>query len=158
MRCQVCNSGLDISVHHRTYDTHGREHSNMMDLVVLCSNCHGLFHGHITREYVLPTPMRAKRERKPAAKAASVKPGVMLPHTEADLQMPDGEAITLTKELIKRCRTSQSGFTNATIRAFGIKKEDLTQGWPFRLRGKVLSREDYRKALEGRFHYNTRLE
>jgi hypothetical protein len=43
-RCQVCNRGdLVLNVHHRTYERRGDE--TIGDLVVLCYDCHGLFHG-----------------------------------------------------------------------------------------------------------------
>jgi 5-methylcytosine-specific restriction endonuclease McrA len=42
-RCQVCNSGRNLHVHHRTYERRGRELPG--DLTVLCSGCHSLFHG-----------------------------------------------------------------------------------------------------------------
>lgn len=47
-RCQICYETGKLSVHHRTYVRLGRERS--MDLTVLCSRCHKLFHG------ILPEP------------------------------------------------------------------------------------------------------
>ena len=45
-RCQVCNASQDdcavLNVHHRTYKRRGRERAS--DLIVLCSDCHRLFH------------------------------------------------------------------------------------------------------------------
>lgn len=41
-RCSVCASTKDLNVHHNTYDRLGRE-SNA-DLIVLCRQCHALFH------------------------------------------------------------------------------------------------------------------
>lgn len=46
-KCQLCGSGLNLAVHHRTYENHGYEHCyNVMntDLIVLCKNCHSKFH------------------------------------------------------------------------------------------------------------------
>ncbi len=43
-RCQVCNKKGRLELHHRTYERLGEE--RMEDLLVLCSSCHGLFHGH----------------------------------------------------------------------------------------------------------------
>ena len=42
-RCQICNAGGELHAHHRTYQRLG--HELQSDLVALCSNCHGLFHG-----------------------------------------------------------------------------------------------------------------
>lgn len=42
-RCQVCNySDTVLDVHHRTYERRGNE--NQRDLIVLCRNCHSIFH------------------------------------------------------------------------------------------------------------------
>lgn len=42
-RCQVCNAnGVTLHVHHRTYERRGTE--RFSDLIVLCRECHELFH------------------------------------------------------------------------------------------------------------------
>jgi 5-methylcytosine-specific restriction endonuclease McrA len=41
-RCQVCNGGEDLQVHHRSYENLGCE--KRVDLIVLCKHCHALFH------------------------------------------------------------------------------------------------------------------
>lgn len=43
-RCQVCNAPRQLHVHHRTYKRRGAELER--DLVVLCGDCHVLFHEH----------------------------------------------------------------------------------------------------------------
>jgi len=43
-KCQVCNSGGKLNVHHKTYENHGEEHLHLADLTVLCCDCHGKFH------------------------------------------------------------------------------------------------------------------
>ncbi len=45
-RCQVCNSGEDLNVHHRTYERRGNEDPG--DLTVLCQQCHAWFHRRMT--------------------------------------------------------------------------------------------------------------
>lgn len=47
-RCMVCDSQEGLNVHHRTYRNLGNE--PILDLVVLCSNCHALFHDKLTRD------------------------------------------------------------------------------------------------------------
>ncbi|MDF1599690.1 hypothetical protein PZ895_07860 [Mesorhizobium sp. YIM 152430] len=42
--CQTCAGGGQLHVHHRTYVRRGAEHSS--DLIVLCADCHDLFHKH----------------------------------------------------------------------------------------------------------------
>ncbi len=45
-RCQICaERGLTLSVHHSCYDRRGRELAQ--DVVVLCENCHRLYHDHL---------------------------------------------------------------------------------------------------------------
>lgn len=41
-RCQVCNAGSHLHVHHRTYERRGNE--ALSDLTVLCRTCHEAFH------------------------------------------------------------------------------------------------------------------
>lgn len=41
-RCQLCNRGERLHVHHRTYKNRGNEHFG--DLIVLCAACHKHFH------------------------------------------------------------------------------------------------------------------
>jgi hypothetical protein len=44
-RCQLCNSGGLLNVHHRTYERRGCEW--MTDLIVLCHPCHAKFHDKV---------------------------------------------------------------------------------------------------------------
>jgi hypothetical protein len=41
-RCQVCNKKSVLNVHHRTYERRG--HEKAADLIVLCKDCHRLYH------------------------------------------------------------------------------------------------------------------
>jgi len=41
-RCQICNSPRSLHTHHRTYERRGDELPE--DLIVLCAECHELFH------------------------------------------------------------------------------------------------------------------
>jgi hypothetical protein len=43
-RCQICNCGGEVHVHHRTYERLG-EQDEHRDLVVLCKSCHERHHG-----------------------------------------------------------------------------------------------------------------
>lgn len=44
-RCQICNGDTNLDVHHRTYERRGSERN--ADVVVLCRQCHALFHGKL---------------------------------------------------------------------------------------------------------------
>lgn len=144
MRCQVCNQPNGIQTHHRTYDSHGEEHLNMVDLVVLCESCHGLFHGHMPA--VVHTPLRPIPSSRPEPRPA-------LPiFKESDLIVPEQDPIVLTIELIEMCRTARRGFTAYTLDALGIGTEDrIIRGWIRRSVGRSVSRAQYRDAQIGRF-------
>ncbi len=43
-RCELCGKNQNLNVHHKTYENHGSEHSNLDDLILLCRNCHAKFH------------------------------------------------------------------------------------------------------------------
>lgn len=63
-RCQVCNTDLNLQVHHRTYARRGAELPG--DLTVLCAGHHALFHGKIPG----PAQQRPKRSRRSSPKRA----------------------------------------------------------------------------------------
>lgn len=156
-RCQLCNSQHDLAAHHRTYEHRGRELDYLDDLVCLCRRCHAIFHGHAPAHTL--TPPTIQQEARPYAKSLKLrKPSAKsIPQDpiEIEAMMPPipGPEITLTKELIDQARTN-GAFTNASLRAFGLRYVPET-GWPDRLVGKSIPKEDYRKALEGRFQCNT---
>lgn len=62
-RCQVCNAGGELHVHHRTYERVGEERDN--DLTVLCEMCHTIFHDRIPKP---PEPKPAAPTRDPKAR------------------------------------------------------------------------------------------
>jgi len=43
-KCQVCGSKYNLDVHHNSYEHVGDEKNHLNDLVVLCRDCHSLFH------------------------------------------------------------------------------------------------------------------
>jgi len=43
-KCQVCGSIERLQVHHNTYERRGQERPE--DVIVLCHDCHTLFHQH----------------------------------------------------------------------------------------------------------------
>jgi len=44
-KCQLCNNSGELHVHHKTYDTRGKEGYD--DVIVLCSDCHAKFHDKV---------------------------------------------------------------------------------------------------------------
>jgi hypothetical protein len=43
-RCVICNSSGNLHVHHRSYKWKGHKDKEINDLVLLCRDCHYLFH------------------------------------------------------------------------------------------------------------------
>lgn len=44
--CVICNSRRDLHVHHRSYTYRGKPNQEVKDLILLCAECHNLFHTH----------------------------------------------------------------------------------------------------------------
>lgn len=88
---------------------------------------------------------------KPEPAPARAMPARILP---PELPIPDCDPIMLTLELVNNCRTPSYGFTNATLKAFGLRKP-LIKGWPSLLVGQFISRNHYKTAMEGKFVYNS---
>jgi 5-methylcytosine-specific restriction endonuclease McrA len=42
--CVICNSKTNLNVHHRSYRHRGNANKEIRDLILLCSECHTLFH------------------------------------------------------------------------------------------------------------------
>lgn len=144
-RCQICNSQHDLQAHHRCYDNRGRELQHLDDLTCLCRRCHAIFHGQLPA-----VPVEKGRDGK-------IKMRLESKLTDAawvEANLPAGDPVTLTAELVIRCRTPRNGFTNATLRALDVRPP-LIKGWVGRLVGKQISRESYRQALLGRTIYNS---
>ena len=48
-RCELCNYGDSLNVHHRTYEKHGEEHLHLETLMILCQPCHAKFHDKLAK-------------------------------------------------------------------------------------------------------------
>ena len=66
-RCQLCNSNKALHVHHRTYERLGRE--RLVDLTVLCADCHAKFHDKVLTGTILWCDPQGKHE---SARASSL--------------------------------------------------------------------------------------
>lgn len=75
-RCQLCNSGKKLNVHHRSYDRLGHEWP--ADLTVLCHSCHEKHHDKIqSPPMVRPGPHISIAPGPPGSKVKiRMKPGV----------------------------------------------------------------------------------
>lgn len=142
-RCQICNSQHDLHAHHRTYENRGRELAHLDDLVCLCRRCHAIFHG-VEEKAAKVRHAEQRRNMKPNGQE----------EIERDMPLVVDDTITLTKELVDRCRTN-GVFTSATVLGLGLSGRDMTRGWPERLVGRSISRAHYRQALAGRYVYAT---
>lgn len=172
-RCQVCNSQHDLEAHHRTYDHRGDELNHLEDLTCLCRRCHAIFHGKFEKPVVHQPKLKVRpvEARKPEAVSVTTthykfadlfKPVKARCYSElsreqidwVEQNLPADGWVELTSEAIQLCRTEANGFTNETIRAWGVRPP-LIKGWVGRLKGVMIRREDYRKALAGRFIYDS---
>ena len=43
-RCKLCNGKAPFNIHHRSYRNKGKPNKEINDLVLLCADCHDLFH------------------------------------------------------------------------------------------------------------------
>ncbi len=64
-KCQVCNAGKHLNVHHRTYERVGFERDD--DLTVLCRDCHTLYHADGRLPTYSPPKVIAKPSREERA-------------------------------------------------------------------------------------------
>lgn len=153
-RCQLCNSQHDLCAHHRTYEHRGCELDHLNDLVCLCRRCHEIFHGKTDAAPKIEAPPMNEetpfsRRVKAPKKRVVVK---QVSDAEIETEMPQSAgSFFLTKPLIDKCRAN-GAFTTATLRALGVI--DMSKGWVNRLEGKLITAEDYRVALRGRYIYS----
>lgn len=154
-RCQGCNSSLDLQAHHRTYEFLGDDMHHLDELIALCARCHSAIH---VKDESAEQKKTSRAERRKAWKEKHPKKkdrskDIDVAAVQADLEnLPD--SFRLTTELVDKCRTARFAFTNATLRAFGMRYP-LISGWPVRLLEKTITKEEYRRALEGRYIYNS---
>lgn len=139
-RCQVCNSGLDLNAHHRTYEHRGNELNHLDDLICLCLRCHSVFHG------------KADRDRLKRHKVVPFVAPVGLEDFPARPDTDEEDMVTLTKELLRSCQTKRKGLTGATAKALG-QQYPYPKGWFRRLVGTKIPIWQYKQALIGTKRY-----
>lgn len=137
-RCQVCDSPHDLQAHHRRYDNRGNE--SLDDMICLCRRCHSIFHGKLEPDQ--PTVAQGRKHKKNDAQITEAQ------QREIDAMLPDGDPILMTSERVNQVFGLAP--TNATLRQFGLK-HPLEAGWKYKIVGKMVSRNAYRLALEGKF-------
>jgi len=140
-RCGVCNSPLDLSAHHRTYEHRGKELDHLDDLICLCKRCHRIFHA-VERE---ESQKFKKKLFRPKPEPIEVEP----------VSPSNRDKITGTRvldsKLIKSLRIC-GGMTAATLEALGLDYSFTRQpNWMNRLRGRLITEEAYQLALDGKY-------
>lgn len=161
-RCQLCNSGLNLQTHHRSYEHLGDELSHLEDLICICNRCHTLFHGISPNPFAATTQNKPVKVPKTSVKASKLNKRVESQkkkkkrpdeHFEKDVaSLPEGDAIVLTADLLVLFRTESYGITSATMKALGIPSRP-PKGWVKNLVGKTYSREHVIEAIEGRSQF-----
>lgn len=142
-RCRVCNSGLDLNVHHRTYDNIGNELEHLYDLTTLCRPCHALFHGK-PLEPIVVSPQHKSRKKKRKGKRIPAP----LP------EIPPGKFIKMTPETLKLLKTPHGGYTLGTVQALGFP--DMKKKWKNKIKGTTIPREQFIEAAKCRTMWATR--
>jgi len=149
-KCRLCNSGLDLNVHHRSYDILGKEADHMEDLVTLCARCHKTFH------HVVPEPKEAPAlaKKKESGKSMPTKfwgQGKLRKNIEINrvselarqeiLQhLPDGE-VELTMDVIRCCLTFGCGLHAKAEGMLRVGKRN-NSGWMKKLVGRKIQKSD----------------
>ena len=139
-RCGVCNSPLNLCAHHRTYEHRGKELDHLDDLICLCKKCHRTFHA-VEREESQKFKRKMARPKPEPIDLEPVAPSNRDKMTRTRVLNPD---------LIKSLKV-HGGMTAATLKALGLSWNFTKQpNWLFRLRGRVVTEQDYQEALAGK--------
>ncbi len=83
-RCQICNSGVDLHAHHRSYECHGTEHLHLGELTCLCDKCHGKAHNAGIATTPPPKTQGQPHRSKPSKflRKAAIKLSISARHLE----------------------------------------------------------------------------
>lgn len=146
-RCRFCNSGLDLNVHHRSYEYIGREMQNLTDLVTICRRCHAMLH---VVEPKLPEPKpkkkrKAKKRKEPKKHAPRWDEGFLeLRKSQHESNKQERRAVImgqangkveLDKEAVRLMETFGCAMPIRSVQKLGMER--LVSGWRKELLGKV---------------------
>ncbi len=124
-----------------------------------------LFYRRQPKKFVM-SPSEIRQEATPIPKAkgpAQTPPQDGLPRlngsvvvgdlNSVEADMPPGEQIVLTREILNKCRAN-GAFTTATVKALGLAPKGMAKGWAIRLEGTTVTRETLLNAMRGRCLYS----
>lgn len=144
-KCRFCNSGLDLNVHHRSYEYIGREMKQLTDLITICSRCHSLLH---VIEPATPKP-EPKLARVKSAKKVNKKEGWSNAKRSRHSKLHDQlntrrdcaaselsglDAFVMTASRLELMLTFACGLTNAAASFLGVKAK---KGWKKKVVGET---------------------
>lgn len=136
-RCQICNTGRDLEVHHRKYpETLGQE--PVEDLTVLCHKHHSMFDhwGRFPEQQKVKGKKywRKKKRQKMQQNKNERK------HTYTIEQRQPNVKVTI--DFLRQVTTKENGYTKEILRLLGVKQPPPI-GWKIKLIGKEISFVNY---------------
>ena len=124
-RCQVCNTGKKLEVHHRCYpDVLGTE--DVSDLTVLCQRCHALYTNKVQKapkhqKYTKADRRYAKRLRKQKKNKAFKEKYHIERRPKNPRDIARKRLIVMATKNIERILSSNSPFTDERMKALKLK-------------------------------------
>jgi hypothetical protein len=142
--CRLCNSGLDLNVHHRSYKYIGRESESLIDLITLCQRCHSLFHATEPLFPESPKPKAGKKKGK--AKADSWTKSKLGRQTKVHAKLNKRrdsfenefrgiDSFLMSAERLELIQTFSYGLTDIASAFIGVNNK--SKGWKNETIGKM---------------------
>lgn len=102
-KCQVCNSGEELNVHHRSYTNLYNEQNYLEDLTVICKECHELYHERLKK---IPIRYSIEKLNELLEKFEKPTPGgsLRIPQEFMDLDQEDRDWIVENWEDIRESK------------------------------------------------------
>tara|TARA_B110000483_G_C18015757_1_gene472977 strand:- start:11 stop:628 length:618 start_codon:yes stop_codon:yes gene_type:complete len=161
--CRICNSSLNLEVHHRTYFNIGNE--KLIDLITLCKKCHSLFHGFTYESPITyESPKRRSSKKQTPKSSKTTKSSKTIKkllkkrkyHEEAnkarDLILSKyrvGDKVKLDKKMILLCLTFGFGLHyESKYRLLLKQNKKLQNNWQKKLVNTSLLFEDLKFLLQ----------
>jgi hypothetical protein len=121
-RCKLCDSELNLNVHHRSYRWKANPEKEIDDLVTLCEDCHSSHHGKKTsKTFPKRRPHRSRKEIKKwktQRRMENVRPELV-----EYLRTSKNQKLRIAKEIFPRLQTNE--WNHAFARLHSQRKSSL---------------------------------
>ncbi len=140
-RCQVCNVGTRLDVHHRTYERFGDE--DLDDLTVLCRPCHEIFHGSGRKTQRVAKQSQKKKRTSYTAEQLDVMV-IRLAALDSWRAYTNAEMNAAGVSSRERDHLKRKGFLRKYKKKWHVRLDavDAHKGPPERLTPRLATRED----------------